>query len=260
MAKTEAAKALEAKQKAAIAAEKERKRNSQDPKDWGTLRSIKELYKLVASQDPKFPILFFAALLGPFIAFLVVALILMATIHMAWWNVVLLVLLGLMIGFALAQWLLARRGKNAALSRYEGQAGSGEIALQMLGKDWSHDAVIAFTRQQDVVHRALGPGGLWLVGEGDPGRVRALLAQESKRHEQSMYGLKVKTVVIGDAPNQVPLKELTKFLQKQPKTLGPQQIAETSKRLRALDAVRRKMMVPQGPLPTKVSRSAMRGR
>ena len=259
MAKTEAAKALEAKQKAAVKAEKDRKKNSSDPRDWGTMRAIRELYKMTTKKDPKFGILLFAALLGPFLLVLITGLILMFTIGFRWWNVLLLSILGLLVGAILAQWLLARRGKQAALAQYEGQAGSGEVALGMLPKDWTHTPVIAFTRQQDVVHRAIGPGGLFLIGEGEPGRVRQLLAQEVKRHNAVLYGIEARTVMLGNGANQVSLQGLTKWLTKQSKTLDKTQIEEAAKRLKALDGTRR-MPIPQGPMATRGSRSSMRGR
>lgn len=261
MAKTEAAKALEAKQKEAVRAEKARKKNSDDPRDWGTIRQLREVYKLVASQDKKFPPLLFGALLGPFILLLVIGLVLLGMGKLAWFNVILLAVMGIAVGVLLATLLMNRRAKSAMLNRVEGQAGSGEVALQMLGKEWSHTPAIAYTRQMDVVHRAIGPGGLFLVGEGNPGRVRQLLAQETKRHETALYGIKAKTVMVGDADGQVALKDLTKYLQKQPKTLDEAKITEAKKRFTALDAMRRKMSVPQGPMPTRAgSKQALRGR
>ena len=74
--------------------------------------------------------------------------------------------------------VLVRRAKAATYKRYAGQAGSAEVALSMLPKKWVSAPVIAANKSQDVVHRTLGPGGLVLIGEGEPGRVKALLASE----------------------------------------------------------------------------------
>ena len=49
-----------------------------------------------------------------------------------------------------------RRARNAVYKRFEGQAGSGEVALQMLPKKWTSDPVIAVTKNMDVVHRTIG--------------------------------------------------------------------------------------------------------
>ena len=46
-------------------------------------------------------------------------------------------------------------------------------ALGMLRRGWKADPAIGFTKQQDVVHRVVGPPGIVLVGEGNPSRLRA---------------------------------------------------------------------------------------
>jgi hypothetical protein len=125
--------------------------------------------------------------------------------------------------------------------------------------------VIAANRNRDVVHRTLGPGGLVLIGEGEPGRVRQLLASEMKKHERVAYGIPVTTVVMGDKAGQVPLDKLADHIRKLPKSLRPHQITDVKQRLRALDAVRPTVPVPKGPMPTsarqvKGARQAMRGR
>jgi hypothetical protein len=104
-----------------------------------------------------------------------------------------------------------------------------------------------------------------LVGEGEPGRVRQLLASEAKKHERVAYGIPITTVVMGDKAGQVPLDKLADHIRKLPKTLRPHQITDIRQRLRALDAVRPTVPVPKGPMPTsarqvKGARQAMRGR
>jgi len=135
----------------------------------------------------------------------------------------------------------------------------------MLPKKWVSSPVIAANRSRDAVHRTLGPGGVVLIGEGEPGRVRQLLASEVKKHERVAYGVPVTTVVMGDKPGQVPLSRLADHIRKLPKVLRPNQITDVRQRLRALDAVRPNIPVPKGPMPTsprqvKGARQAMRGR
>ena len=115
------------------------------------------------------------------------------------------------------------------------------------------------------MHRTLGPGGLVLIGEGEPGRVRQLLASEVRKHERVAYGVTVTTVVMGNKQGQVPLDKLADHIRKLPKTLQPNQVTDIKQRLRALDAVRPTIPVPKGPMPTnprqvKGARQAMRGR
>jgi hypothetical protein len=176
-----------------------------------------------------------------------------------------LVLLGLLTGVLLAMIVLVRRAKAATYKRYAGQAGSAEVALQMLPKQWVSTPVIAANRSRDVVHRTIGPGGLVLIGEGEPGRVRQLLAGEVRKHERVAYGVTVHTIVMGDKEGQVPLGRLADHIRKLPKSLQPNQVTDVRARLRALDAVRPTVPAPKGPMPAnarqaKGSRQAMRGR
>lgn len=156
--------------------------------------------------------------------------------------------------------IFAWRARKAVYTRYEGQAGSGEVALQMLPKKWVSDPVIAVTKSMDVVHRTLGPGGLILIGEGEAGRLKPLLQSEKRKHEQVAYGVEVKTIQMGKGAGQIPLDELANHIKKMPKVLTPTKISEVRQRLRALDAMRPKAPIPKGPINMKGARSAMRGR
>ena len=260
--KAVAATALSPKQakqqaRAAKKAEKARRKASTDPADFGRMRQIRRAYQLTHEHDKALPWLLLSALLLPLVVGVVIGLL--------WDHVIYLSLLGLMIGLLAAMIVLARRAKAATFKRYAGQAGSAEVALQMLPKQWVSTPVIAATRSRDVVHRTIGPGGLVLIGEGEPGRVRQLLAGEVRKHERVAYGVTVHTIVMGDQEGQVPLGRLADHIRKLPKTLQPHQVTDVKARLRALDAVRPPVPVPKGPMPTsarqaKGSRQAMRGR
>ncbi|MBB1483667.1 DUF4191 domain-containing protein [Tessaracoccus sp. MC1865] len=252
MAKSERAKAFEAKQKAEARAEKERKRSSTDPADWGRWRQLVETYKMSAKYDKALPWLMLAGFVVPFALLLVVGFILNQPLI---WGLV-----GVSAGFLGAMAIFAWRARRAVYSRYEGQAGSGEVALQMLPKQWVSDPVIAVTKNMDVVHRTLGPGGLILIGEGEAGRLKPLLQGEKRKHEQVAYGVEVKTIQMGKAAGQVPLDQLASHIKKMPKVLTPAKIGEVRQRLRALDAMRPKAPIPKGPISMKGSRAAMRGR
>jgi hypothetical protein len=172
---------------------------------------------------------------------------------------------GVMIGILAVMFMLVRRAKAATFKRYAGQTGSAEVALGMLPKKWVSTPAIAANRNRDVIHRTLGPGGLILIGEGEPGRVRQLLASEVKKHERVAYGITVTTVIMGNKEGQVPLDKLADHIRKLPKVLQQHQITDIRQRLRALDALRPPVPVPKGPMPTsprqvKGARQAMRGR
>ena len=238
-------------------AEKARKKASNDPADMGRMRQIKRAYQVTHEHDRALPYLLLAAFLLPLGAAVAIGLL---TDQLLSW-----VFVGLGVAILLPMIVLVRRAKAATYKRYAGQAGSAEVALSMLPKKWISSPVITANRSQDVVHRTLGPGGLVLIGEGEPGRVKALLAGEVKKHERVAYGVPVTTIVMGSKPGQVPLDQLADHIRKLPKTLQPNQVTDIKQRLRALDAVRPTIPAPKGPMPTnprqvKGARQAMRGR
>ena len=251
---SERAKELAAEQKAAKKAEQLRRKNSTDPKDWGQVRQIIEVYKVTTEHDPRANLFMGGALAVCIVVFTVIGIFITP-----WW---LYLIFGVLFGVLAAMSVLTLRAKTATYKRYEGQKGSAEVAMSMLGKEWMKSPVITANRQLDIVHRVVGPGGIVLIGEGDPGRVRAMLATEAKKHEQVKYGVKVTTLVMGDRENQVPLDKLADHIKKLHKIIKTAEITDISNRLRALDSMRPKLPLPKGPMPTsaKGARQAARGR
>lgn len=251
---SEKAKELAAKQKAELKAAKLAKKNSSNPADWPWYRQLWQTYKVTADVDPKLNTYVIAAFVGSVVLFTIIGII-----FQPWWM---WLLLGITAGITADLYILLERAKKATFVRYAGQPGSAEVALGMLDKKkWSYTPALTATRQLDVVHRVVGPPGIVLISEGQPGRVKALVSSEVKKHEQIAYGVPVLTVAMGDGEGQVPLAGLTKHLTKLPKKLAPSQLTDLKARLRALDAVRPRVPLPRGPMPTmKGAARAMRGR
>lgn len=261
MAKSEAAKALAVKQKAARQAEKERRRNSDDPRDWGWWKQVTYAYRATAKVDKKLT----PWMIGAFLLPVVVAVVVAAFTARGVASWVLWIVTGLVAGFTLAVFVLTNRMKRATIEQARGQVGSAAAALGLLNtKVWSHDLAVAVTRQQDMVHRAIGPAGVVLVGEGEPGRLKALLAAEERKHAHLVADLPVRVVQMGAKEGQVPLEDLAKHIRKLPKSLDKYQVSEVRARVKALDAARPRVPMPKGPVPTSAraargSRRALRG-
>jgi hypothetical protein len=252
-----AAKQAKVNAKDAKKAEKARKKASDNPADMGRIRQIVRAYQVTHEYDRALPYLMIGAFLLPTALSIVIGL--------TWGYAFNVIFAGVMLGILATMFMLVRRAKAATFKRYAGQTGSAEVALGMLPKKWISTPVVAANRNKDVVHRTLGPGGLVLIGEGEAGRVRQLLASEVKKHERVAYGVTVTTVIMGDKEGQVPLKKLAGHIRKLPKVLQAHQITDLRQRLRALDALRPPVPTPKGPMPTsprqvKGARQAMRGR
>lgn len=158
--------------------------------------------------------------------------------------------------------VFSRRAQKAVYGQMEGQTGAAAGALGLLKRGWHVDNAVAFTKQQDVVHRVVGPPGIVLVGEGNSGRLRSLLASERRRHERVAVDTPVHEIVVGSGEGQVPLAKLARHVQKMKRQVRPAEITDILARLKAIDASRPVVPMPKGPLPTSMKglRGQMRGR
>jgi hypothetical protein len=169
----------------------------------------------------------------------------------------------LMIGMLGALLLFGRRAQKAAYKQMEGQPAAAAGALQMLRRGWKVEPVVGFNKQQDVVHRVVGPPGIVLVGEGtSPSRVKALLVTERRKHERVAAGAPIHEVVCGRGEGEVPLPKLVRHVSKLGRSVKPAEMTDILQRLKALDAQRGKLPLPKGPIPTSMKgmRSQQRGR
>ncbi|MGH8940864.1 MAG: DUF4191 domain-containing protein, partial [Actinomycetes bacterium] len=90
-------------------------------------------------------------------------------------------IVGLMFAVLAATIVFGRRAEKAAFAQVEGQPGAAAAALNMLRRGWTVTPAVAVTRNQDIVHRAVGRAGVVLIGEGSPTRVGNLLATEKRK-------------------------------------------------------------------------------
>ncbi|CAN5903442.1 DUF4191 domain-containing protein [soil metagenome] len=172
------------------------------------------------------------------------------------------VMFGVLTGLLAVIVVFGRRVEKAAYAQVEGRPGAAASALQMLRRGWDVKPGIAFTKNQDVVHRVIGRPGIVLVGEGNPSRVRNLLAVERKKHARLAQDAPIHELVAGDDEGAIAIPKLTKHVQKLPKAITPGDMTDLLQRMRALDAMRPQAPIPHGPMPTsaKGMRKLMQGR
>ncbi|HYH34806.1 MAG TPA: DUF4191 domain-containing protein [Nocardioides sp.] len=177
-------------------------------------------------------------------------------------STVLAVVGGLLFGILATVVLFGRRAQSSAYAQMEGTQGAAARALSTLRRGWKSDQMIAFNKQQDMVHRVVGPPGIVLVGEGNPNRLRSLLASEERRHQRVVSDVPIHQVMVGDGEDQVPLRRLVKHVTKLGKNVKGAELTDVLSRLRAIDANRSNLPIPKGPMPTSMKglRGQMRGR
>lgn len=225
------------------------------PKKQGRMKQIAASYRMTKEADPKIGLV----LLGVFLLTALVAFGLLWLVPGHWiLDLIGAVLLGLLVTMI----IFGRRAQKAAFTRIEGQPGAAAAALGMLRRGWKVDPAVAFNKSQDVVHRVVGPPGIVLVGEGNPHRVRTLLANERRKHERVASETPIHEIVAGESEGAVPISRLSRHVTKLGRNLKPAQITDVLQRIKALDANRPNVPLPKGPMPTSMKglRQNMRGR
>ena len=220
------------------------------------ISQLKQAYRVTKQGDPKIGVI----LLAVFLFATAVGIALFWLIPPGW--LVLDIVSGVMIGVLAALVVFGRRATKSQLSQMEGKPGAAVAVLSMLKRGWRTDEVIAFNRQQDIVHRVVGPPGIILVGEGNPNRLKPLLASERAKHQRVASEAPIHSIVVGYGEGEVPLSKLTRHVTKMKRQVQPAEITDLLARLRALDANRSNIPIPKGPVPTSMKgmRGQMRGR
>lgn len=161
-------------------------------------------------------------------------------------------ILGFVLAFLGTAIVFGRRAERAAFGQMEGQPGAAAAVLENIGRGWTTTPAVAINRQQDVVHRAVGKAGIVLIAEGNPNRLKSMLAAEKKKMNRIVADVPVHDIVVGTGEGQVPLKKLRITMMKLPRVLTGPQVTTTNDRLRAMGDLLSNMPLPKGPMPKGV--------
>lgn len=233
---------------------------TQDPSEMSRRQQFVATYRMAKKTDPKLGlILAVAFLVGAAVGFGLFFYLLPGSGVLA---LVLGIIGAFMLGMLALVIVFSRRAQKSAYSQMEGTPGAGARALSMLRRGWRTDQMVAFNKQQDMVHRVVGPPGLVLVGEGNPHRLRQLMTSEQRKLERVAPEIPVHQVIVGNDEGQVPLPKLVKHVTKLGKKVKPADLTDVMSRLKALDASRSNIPLPKGPVPTSMKgmRGNLRGR
>jgi Domain of unknown function (DUF4191) len=203
------------------------------------VRMIKQAYTLTRKNDPKLP---WVMLIAFVLAFAVVE-----VLGILFDSPFLFLPLAIVVGVLAAMIVFGRRAQGSAYRQVEGQPGAAAWVLEGMRGDWRVSSGVAGTPQMDAVHRVLGRPGIILVGEGVPGRVRGLIAQEKKKVARVVGDTPIYDIVVGDGEGEIPLPKLSSHVMKLPRNLTAAEVNSLGRRMSALGGPR--MPVPGGPLP-----------
>ena len=200
------------------------KDSTTEPKKTGRIRQFRETYQMTKKSDRRIGLWILGSfLLVGGLGFVVFQFLLPGSgaLHLA-----LAIVGGLLFGSLAGLIIFGRRAQKAAYAQMEGQTGAAAAALRMLRRGWKTDPAIAFTKQQDVVHRVVGPPGIVLIGEGNANRLRQLMANERRKHERVAAGALIHEVICGNDDSQVPLPKLARHVQKLGRSVKPAEMTD----------------------------------
>ena len=155
--------------------------------------------------------------------------------------------LGITIGLMITVIVFGRRAESAAYAKIEGQPGAAAAILNTLKKGWIITPAVALTKQQDLVHRVVGPVGVVLVGEGSPNRVSQLLQSEKVKAQRIAGEVPVTTLIVGMQEGLVPYRKLVKHIKKLGKKISPKEVRQLRSKFGAVAGS--PLPIPKGPLP-----------
>lgn len=233
-------KDAKARKKAVREAKREKRRQ--------TRGQLWQAFKLQKERDKKLIPYMLAGFLAPIVVLLIIGLLLGG--FWAWF----LPLLGISLGFMLAMWIFSKRIEATVYGEAEGQAGAAAWALDNLrsgvGIVWHVKTGVQANQHMDAVHRVVGNPGIVLVGEGDEGRVRSMMAKEKKTLARFVGETPIYEIMVGTGEGQVPVKKLQRELLRYPRNYNKDQANQLQSRLASMDGVRgARAGLPGGPLP-----------
>ncbi|MEV4995110.1 DUF4191 domain-containing protein [Streptomyces niveus] len=218
-----------------------RKENADTAAETGRLKQIALTYKMTRRVDKRVGLVVAGVGIVTFGVLLAIGFLVGHPIYLG--------ILGFILAFLAMAIVFGRRAERAAFGQMEGQPGAAAAVLENVGRGWSTTPAVAMNRSQDVIHRAVGKAGIVLVAEGNPNRLKSLLAAEKKKMARIVVDVPVHDIIVGDGEGQVPLKKVRTTMLKLPRVLSGPQVTVANDRLRAMGDLMSNMPLPKGPMP-----------
>lgn len=219
----------------------------------GRIKQMVQVYKVTKRHDKSLPWTMLMLFLLPIAASILPA-ALIPNGGIAGW--ILWPITGVLVGLLLALIVLGRRAEAMAYAQIEGRPGAvGAVLSSGLRRSWrgSEVPVAISPKTQDAVYRAVGKGGVALIGEGSVERLQRLMSQEEAKIKRLLPNVQVSRVFVGtDHPDKVRLAKLPKTLYKLKKALNGAEVQAVHQRLASMQA--NPIGIPKGIDPMRMRR------
>lgn len=170
------------------------------------------------------------------------------------WSIILWGVSGLLTGVLFAMILLTRLSTRVMYKKLDGMPGAtGHVLSTGLGRRWvtSDMPVGVNPRTQDAVYRAVGRGGVVIIGEGARGRLTRLVSDERKKVSRVASGINVEVIYVGHGEGDVPISQLAKTIKALPKTVDRATLAAVVKRIDSVSQSVTSLPIPKGIDPSR---------
>jgi len=222
---------------------------SKAPKEPGRLKQMVQVFKMTIRYDKSALAWLIGGFLLPVVAGVALALLLSRDQILGF---VLYIIAGVLGGVLIFLIILGRRAERAAYSQIAGQPGAvGAVLKSSLRRGWtaSEMPVAVSPKTQDAVYRAVGRGGVALIGEGPKSRTQPMLESERKNVSRILPNVPVTFLYVGPDAESTPLYKLPVKLRSIKSALRKPEIVAVSNRLNSLG--RNGLPIPKGMDPMK---------
>ncbi|WP_395243208.1 DUF4191 domain-containing protein [Agromyces sp. MMS24-K17] len=231
------------------------KDSASSSKEPGRLKQMWQVFQMTRRYDSTAPWLMLLGFLAPIALGLGLALWLSEGNG---FTIALWIIAGALAGLLLAMVILGRLAERAAYAQIDGQPGAvGAVLRGGLRGGWiGNEMPIAVNgKTQDAVYRAVGRGGIALIGEGPSSRTTRMLEDEQRKVARILPNVPITLITVGHGDGEVPLRKIPAALRKAKKSLTKPEVLAVSNRLNSLQT---SLPIPKGIDPMKVR--SQRGR
>ena len=249
----------------------------------GTIKQIIQIFKYTYAEDKQLPVLLAAVFAAPIIVMVIAGI----AFHWSPISWIFLIVTAIMLGLLFATMMLTRRADRVGYRQLEGRPGAAVSVLSGMKKagfTFPEQPVWIDAKTKDAIWRGTSFNGIYLIGEGEYGRVSKAMDRQEQKIKGVTAGssIPVYRICVGKGEHQVPLQDVRKAVTKQkayrPTThknalmskihprsrfiLTKAELETLNDRLRTLQD-KTGYGIPKGIDPThpqRMSRRAMRGR
>jgi hypothetical protein len=171
------------------------------------------------------------------------------------WSIILWGITGLMLGILGSLMLMTRLSTRAMFKKIDGMPGAaGHVLSTSLGRKWqAADMPVGVNpKTQEAVYRAVGRGGVVIVGEGARGRLTRLVNDERSKVQRVASGVPVTVLYVGHGEGDVPISKLAATIKALPTKVDRATMAAVIKRIDSVSQTLTSLPIPKGIDPTKV--------